>query len=231
MKRFYKKAEARPAEGGHEVVLDGRPVRTPARAPLVLSRAALAEAIAEEWHRQGDDIDPRKMPLTGLANAVIDRISPDPQAFAEGLARYGESDLLCYRADTPPALVARQSDQWDPILDWARHRFDVEFQIATGVIHRPQPPETVERLARAIASRDPFTLAALSPIVTISGSLVLALALADGAFDLETIWSAATLDEAWQAQQWGEDAEAAKALANRRAEFEAAWRFLKLAEA
>lgn len=231
MKRFYKQAASRPVDSGFEIVLDARPVRTPARAPLVVPRAPLAEAIAEEWHSQGDDIDPRSMPLTGLANAVIDRISPDPEAFAEGLARYGEADLLCYRAESPPPLVARQAEHWDPILDWARHRFDVEFQIATGVIHQRQPGETVERLARAIRSRDPFMLAALSPVVTISGSLVLALALAEGAFDLETIWSAATLDEAWQAEQWGEDAEAAKALANRRAEFEAAWRFLKLAEA
>jgi chaperone required for assembly of F1-ATPase len=230
MKRFYDRAEARDAAGGFEIALDGRPVKTPARAPLVMPQRHLAEAIAGEWASQGEDIDPRSMPLTGLANAALDRVSADPESFAFGLARYGETDLLCYRAESPPPLVARQAEQWDPILDWARHRFDVDFHVTAGVIHRPQPEQTVRTLARAVASRDSFALAALSPLVTIAGSLVLALALAERAFDFQTIWAAATLDEAWQAEQWGEDTEASRMLANRRTEFESAFRFLELSE-
>jgi chaperone required for assembly of F1-ATPase len=168
------------------------------------------------------------MPLTGLANAAIDRVSPDPDAFAAGLAQYGESDLLCYRAEGPSALVARQSASWDPILAWARRRFDINFEVVTGIIHRPQPANTIAQLAQAVAARDAFELAALSPLVTISGSLVIALALAEEAIDLETAWAAATLDEAWQAERWGEDEEATARLEARRSEFEAAERFLRL---
>jgi chaperone required for assembly of F1-ATPase len=203
-------------------------VKTPARNPLAVPTEELAEAIAEEWNYQGEEIDPRTMPLTGLANAAIDRVSPDPQAFARGLAAYGESDLLCYRSEGPQELVRRQEAAWDSILHWARRRFDVDFALACGVMHRPQPESTTRRLAEAVAVHDPFRLAALSPLVTISGSLVIALALAEGEIGLEQAWAAATLDEAWQAEQWGEDALAVQALAARRRDFEAAYRFLTL---
>ena len=225
VKRFYAQASA-TADGAIE--LDGKPVRTPARRPLVLPTAALAEAVAAEWNAQGDKVDPRTMSLTGLANAAIDRIVPDPEAFARGLAAYGESDLICYRADGPPRLVARQAELWDPILAWGRRRYDVDFELARGVIHRPQPPPTVERLAQAMLARSPFELAALAPLVTISGSLLIALALAEGAIDLDIAWDAAALDEQWQAELWGEDGDAARALAARRAEFDAGHRFLGL---
>lgn len=228
MKRFYKEATARAAPGGWEIVLDGRPVRTPGRLPLVLPSERLAEAIAEEWRAQGDKVDPRSMPLTGLANAAIDRIAPDPHAFARSLSRYGESDLLCYRAETPAALVDRQAAAWDPLLTWARRRFDADFEVVCGIIHRPQPSAALDRVGKAVSARGPFELAALSPLVTISGSLLIALALAERAIDLETAWTAATLDEAWQAEKWGEDPEAAAALAARRRDFDAAWRFLEL---
>jgi chaperone required for assembly of F1-ATPase len=228
MKRFYSRAEAAPEPGGVGIRLDGRAVKTPARSPLVVPTEELAEAIAEEWNAQGEEVDPRSMSLTGLANAAIDRVAADPEAFARGLAAYGESDLLCYRAETPQALVDRQAEAWDRLLRWARRRFEVEFEIACGVMHRPQPAETVERLARAVASRDPFRLAALSPLVTISGSLLIALALAEGEIGLEEAWAAATLDEAWQAEQWGEDALAAQAMEARRRDFAAAYRFLTL---
>jgi chaperone required for assembly of F1-ATPase len=228
MKRFYSKAEAVPQPGGVAVLLDGRPIKTPARAALAVPTEELAEAIAAEWNAQGEEIDPHAMPLTGLANAAIDRVAPDPAAFARSLAAYGETDLLCYRSETPKPLVERQAQRWDPLLGWARRRFDVDFEIAEGVMHRPQPGETVERLAQAVASRDPFQLAALSPLVTISGSLVTALALAEGEIGLDAAWAAATLDEAWQAEQWGEDALATAALNARRRDFEAAYRFLTL---
>jgi chaperone required for assembly of F1-ATPase len=228
MKRFYR--EARAAAGG-AVELDGRPVRTPARRPLAVPSGPLAEAIAAEWNAQSESIDPRAMPLTALANAAIDRIAPDPESFARGLAAYGESDLLCYRAEGPPRLVERQSQHWDPLLAWARRRYDVDFEVTRGILHRRQPKATVDRLAHAVQARPPFELAALSPLVTISGSLVVALALAEEAIDLETAWSAAALDEQWQAEHWGEDSEAARALAARRSEFEAAELFLRLLSA
>ena len=228
MKRFYKNAAARAADGGYEILLDERPVKTPQRARLLVPSERLGAAIAEEWNSQGEKVDPRSMPLTGLANAAIDRVGPERDAFVKSLAQFGESDLLCYRADKPDALAKRQAEIWDPLLAWARQRFDIDFELVCGIIHRPQPASTVERLAKAVAARGPFELAALSPLVTISGSLLIALALAEGAIDLETAWSAATLDEAWQAEQWGHDEEAAEVLANRRRDFEAGDRFLKL---
>jgi chaperone required for assembly of F1-ATPase len=211
-----------------EVRLDGRPVRTPGRAPLAIPYPHLADAIAEEWRAVEGDIDPRAMPLTGLANAAIDRIAPDPEAFAAGLARYGESDLLCYRADTPAELVARQQAAWDPFLDWARSRYDVHFAVTAGIIHTPQPDATVTRLAEAVAARTAFELAGLSPVVTTTGSLVAALALLEGAADAATVWRAAEVDEDWQAEQWGEDDLARRARDAHRADFEAGARFLSL---
>lgn len=224
MKRFYK---AVTVEDG-AILLDRRPVKTPARAALSLPAPALAEAVAEEWRAQGDVIDPRSMPLTGLANAAIDRVAADPAGFARDLARYGESDLLCYRADGPAPLVARQAAAWDPPLAWAQARYDVHFLIATGIVHRPQPAETIRRLADAVAARDALALAGLSPLVTVSGSLVLALALAEGALGADAAWAAARVDEDWQAEQWGEDSLAVAAMEGRRRDFAAAARFLSL---
>jgi chaperone required for assembly of F1-ATPase len=228
VRRFYKVASTASGPGGIAILLDGRPVKTPGRAPLAVPTEALAEAIAAEWAAQGDEIDPRAMPLTGLANAAIDRVAPDREAFARGLARYAEADLLCYRADAPQALLRRQAAAWDPLLAWARGRFEVEFEITAGVMHRPQPPRTVERLAGAVLERGPFELAGLAPLVTVSGSLVIALALAEGAASLEAAWSAATLDEAWQAEHWGDDPLAAAAHDERRRDFDAGYRFLSL---
>ena len=228
MTRFYSHATLRAAQGGFEILLDVRAVKSPARRPLLLPTEPLARAVAEEWNAQGEKVDPRSMPLTGLANAAIDRVAPDAESFARGLAAYSENDLLCYRAEGPSSLVARQAELWDPLLAWARRRFDVDFEIVCGIMHRPQYEATLRQLAHAVAARDPFALAGLSPIVTIGGSLIVALALAEEAIDLDTAWSAATLDEAWQAEQWGEDAEAAAALEARRHDFAAAYRFLTL---
>lgn len=225
MKRFWKHVTVDPERG---VRLDDRPVRTPGRVPLLLPTDILAEAVADEWRAVADDIDPHAMPLTGLANAAIDRVATDPAAFAAGLAAYGESDLLCYRADSPSDLVARQAALWDPPLDWARDRYDVHFEIVAGVMHRPQSEATVERLGAAIAARTAFELAPLSTIVTITGSLVLALALAERAMDAKAVWAAANLDEDWQAEQWGEDDLAVKTREAHQREFEPAARFLSL---
>ena len=225
MRRFWKDVTVEPGNG---IALDGKPVRTPGRAPLALPTPQLAEAVAGEWRAVGETIDPRAMPLTGLANAAIDRIAPDSAAFAAGLAAYGESDLLYYRAEDPPELVARQEAAWDPLLEWARGRYDVHFEPTTGVMHRAQPEATVARLSEAVAALDPFRLAALSPVVTISGSLVTALALVEDAATPEAVWQAAHVDEDWQAEQWGEDTLAVQAREARRAEFDAGVRFLGL---
>jgi chaperone required for assembly of F1-ATPase len=228
MRRFYKEAASRPAEGGHEILLDGRPVKTPARRALVVPSDALAQAVADEWEAQGEKVDPRSMPFTGLANAAIDRVGPDRDSFARSLSQYGESDLLCYRAEGTDSLASRQARLWDPLLAWARRRFDVNFEVIAGIMHRPQPQHTIDQLSHAVAARSAFELAAFSPLVTISGSLVIALALAEGEIGLEEAWAAATLDEAWQLEQWGADAEAEKMLEGRRRDFEAAYRFLQL---
>lgn len=228
MKRFWKEVALDAGPSGWSITLDGRPLKTPARETLVVITHLLGDAIAEEWRACGEEIDPRQMPMTGLANAAVDHIAPAPHVFRDELARYAEADLLCYRAEHPPKLVAAQLAEWDPLLEWARHRFDVAFRITAGIIHVPQPPATIARLAAALAPADPFQLAALSPIVTIGGSLVTALALFEGAIDLDTAWSAVSLDDRWQIDQWGADDEAVAALANRRQDFAAAARFLRL---
>lgn len=223
MKRFWKEVTIGP---DRVVALDGRPVRTPGRVPLALPTEALAEAIAAEWRGVGETLDPRAMPLTGLANAAIDRIAPDRASFAAGLARYGEGDLLCYRAESPTELVRRQAAAWDPPLAWARGRYDVHFEVTAGVVHVPQPAATVARLGDAVGALDEWALAGLSPVVTITGSLVLGLAVVEGAMDAEAVWNAANLDEDWQAEQWGEDALASQARENRRHDYGASVRFL-----
>ena len=227
MKRFWKTVEI-VEDGGLGIALDGRRVKSPARAELAVPTRALAEAIADEWREAGEEIDPRAMPLTGLANAAIDRVVPEAEAFAAGLAKYGETDLLCYRSGSPAELAERQEQEWNPLLAWARRRYDVDFRVTASPTYVPQPPGTVERLAHAVAALDPFRLAGLSPLVTIGGSLVAALAVAEEAIGADEAWAAVSLDERWQRQQWGSDAEAETALAQRRKDFLAAAKFLNL---
>jgi len=228
VKRFWKAVSVVPDGEGWGVRLDERPVRTPARAPLVVPNEALAQAIADEWEGTGEQVNPRAMPLTGLANAAIDRVAPDKQTFADGLARYAEADLACYRAGSPGELVERQADSWDALLGWARRRFDVDFATTTGVTHVQQPRATVDRLGHEVAALGPFQLAALSPLVTIGGSLVAALAVLEKAVTPEAAWDAVSFDDRWQLERWGSDAEAQAALDNRRKDFLAASRFLDL---
>ncbi|MCL6729022.1 ATP12 family chaperone protein [Sphingomonas hankyongi] len=228
MRRFWKEVEVQHEAGGWAIRLDDRPLRTPARAALLLPTEPLGQAVAEEWRSAGETVHPRAMPMTGLANAAIDRVEPERQAFAGGLARYGEADLACYRSDWPPDLVERQSNAWDPLLAWARRRFDVDFVTTSGMLHVPQPPATVDRLAHAVSALDAFRLAGLSPLVTIGGSLVAALAVLEKAMTPEEAWDAVSIDERWQLEQWGDDAEAVAALENRRSDFMAAARFLAL---
>lgn len=228
MKRFWKDVSLRPEEAGWAIELDGRPVRTPARSVLVVPARALADGIAGEWRAIEDEIDPRAMPLTGLANAAIDRIAPERQAFAGGLARYGEADLACYRSEWPPELVSRQEASWDGLLDWGRRRYDADFLTTSGLRHVPQPQATIDRLSQALAELNPFQLAGVSPMVTIGGSLLAALAVLEEAMAPEEAWDAVSVDERWQLEQWGGDPEAKTALCNRRRDFLEGARFLAL---
>lgn len=228
MKRFWKQAKAVSSGEHWGVELDGRPVKTPARAMLEVPTEALADAIAEEWNAVGETLDPRALPLTGLANAAVDRVATAREAFAANLANYAKGDLACYRADSPRELVARQEESWDALLGWARRRFDVDFVTTDGILHVDQPEATVERLAHALAVLDPYRLAALSPLVTIGGSLLAALAVLEEAQTPDQAWATVTVDDRWQLDQWGSDAEAELALENRRRDFLAAARFLAL---
>jgi chaperone required for assembly of F1-ATPase len=231
MKRFWKTAETVENNYGWAVQLDAKPLRTPAREALTVPSRALAEAIAGEWNAVEGEIDTRAMPLTGLANAAIDRVAPDKKTFADGLARYAEADLACYRAEGPQDLIDRQTKDWDALLSWGRRRFDVDFNTTSAIRHVAQPTATVERLSHAVAALDAFRLAGLSPLTTIGGSLLAALGVLEGAFSPEEAWEAVSLDERWQLEQWGSDAEAEAALASRRWDFIAAARFLELLDA
>jgi chaperone required for assembly of F1-ATPase len=228
VKRFWKSVSVETEAEGCRIELDGRPIKTPARALLVLPTIALAEAIADEWRAVEQKVDPRRMPLTGLSNAALDRIAPDPKAFAEGLARYAEADLACYRAEGPRELVSTQEEEWDKLLCWARRRFDIDFETTTGLKHVAQPPSTIEQLRHYVTTLGAFQLAGLSPLVTIGGSLVAAIGVVEKAFSADEAWTSVSVDERWQLQQWGSDLEAEAALENRRRDFFAAARFLEL---
>ena len=230
MKRFWAAANAVERDGWG-VELDGKPLRPPARESLNVPTRALAEAIAEEWDSVDGEIDPRAMPLTGLANAAIDRVHADKSVFADGLARYAKADLACYRAEGPQGLVDRQAQEWDALLGWGQRRFDVDFNTTGAIVHVAQPPATIERLTHALSMLDPFRLAGLSPLVTIGGSLLAALGVLEGAFSPEQAWGAVSLDDRWQLEQWGSNAEAEAALDARRRDFLAAARFLELLDA
>jgi chaperone required for assembly of F1-ATPase len=227
-KRFYSQAQV--GEGGPDgfpVLLDGKQVYTPARRPLAAPTRALAEAIAREWEAQAALIDPGRMPLTRLANAVIDAVAEQAPAVAEEIAHYLGSDLTCYRADAPEGLVEKQALAWDPPLAWAREAFGARFALAQGVMHVAQPREAIDA-ARAAIPTDMWRLGAVSAITTLTGSALLALALNADAFDAETAWAAAHVDEDWQMSQWGRDELALARRDYRRAEFDAAVAVLKL---
>lgn len=227
-KRFWKAAQVEPEGEGWGVRLDGRPVRTPSGHLLVAPTRALAEATAQEWDAQGERLDPRTMPLTRSLNTVIERVAPRPDEVADAIAAYGEADLLCYRAPHPQALADRQAEAWDPWLDWAERRHGARMVRAEGVMHVDQPPESVEALRQAARAHGPFQLAALHEFVTLSGSLILGLAVAEGALPAEEGWRLSRIDEEYQIEQWGEDAEAAARAETRRKDFLAARRLMDL---
>jgi chaperone required for assembly of F1-ATPase len=214
MKRFYKDVQVAPQERGFAVLLDGRPVKTPARNTLILPTKHLAEAIAREWHAQGDEVIATAMPLLRLANTVIDGVTANRDEVIGAILRFGENDLLCYRAHQPPQLVARQREGWDPLLDWVRQRHGVHMRVAEGLTHVDQTPEALLALRQALEEKEPFTLGALHVIASITGSAVLALAVANGFISGSNAFALSRIDEIYQAEKWGEDAEAAKRTAH-----------------
>lgn len=210
MKRVYKIVAVDSIEGGFQVALDGKPLRTPARAPLVLPQRALIAGIAAEWDAQTGIIVPDSMPLMQLASTAIDHVAPQRERIVADVAQYATTDLVCYRADSPVGLVERQQKIWQPLVDWVRQQFDAPLAVFTGVMPRPQPPETLRALRTAIDSLGDLELTALQAITAASGSLVIALALLRRRIDPDQAWAASQLDETFQIEKWGEDAEAAK---------------------
>lgn len=210
MNRFYKEVSIAPAGSGFAVLLDGKPVKTPARRALVLPTERLAAAVAAEWQAQGADIIVTAMPLLRLSNTVIDGVANNREDVINAILRFGENDLLCYRAYHPPDLAARQREGWDPILDWARQRLSARMTVAEGLGHVYQSPETLAALREALTPCDSFILAGLHVIASITGSLVLALAVAEGQTTCVHAFALSRIDESYQAEKWGQDAEAQK---------------------
>jgi len=221
-----------PQGGGGQVafrlLLDGKPVRTPAKRELALPTRALADAVAAEWEAQGERIDPATMPLTKLANAIIDGVIARQAEVRAEIVKYAGSDLLCYRAEGPEELIRRQCESWDPVLDWVRERHGAALAIVDGIMPAQQPAAVSQAIARALEPHGPFELAAIHVMTTLMGSALLALAHAHGRLSAEAAWSAAHVDEDWQISKWGEDAEAKARRDRRWAEMQAASRLLAL---
>lgn len=224
-KRFWNNAEVSASGEGFTVTLDGRAVKTPAKALLVVPTAALAELIAQEWRAQGEVIDPASMPATRAANSAIDKVRDQKAAVAEVVAAYGDSDLVCYRASGPEGLVVRERAAWDPLIDWVAHRYGIHPVLREGVMHAPQPQVLLDSFHPDIARLSSFELVAFHDLVAFSGSLIIGLALIDRFATPEALWSASRVDEDWQTEQWGEDDEAAKLAEGRRQAFLDAARF------
>ncbi len=220
-KRFYGSAGVTEIPGGFAIVLDGKPVRTPSRHPLAVPAREIAEAIAAEWDAQKETIDPVTMPLTRLANSVIDAVVGRVEAVADDIAKYFQSDMLFYRAGHPEALVAREAAHWDPVLFWAADSLGAHFILAEGIVHVRQADQAVAA-ARAALPADPWSIAALHVVTTLTGSALLALALMRGVLDQDQVWSAAHVDEDWNIEQWGVDEEVAARRMARFMDFRAA---------
>lgn len=227
-KRFYNDVAVADDGAGAALLLDGKTVRTPAKKPLALPSRALAEAVAEEWRAQGERIDPLTMPLTKLANSAIDGVAGREQAVIDDIMNHAASDLLCYRAPGPRGLVDSQTRHWDKVLDWAKEALGAPLVLGEGVVHVAQPQTSLDRLRQTLAGRDAFSLAALHVMTALTGSALLALAVALGRLTPEEAWAAAHVDEDWQISQWGEDDEAAARRDNRRRDFAAAAQFERL---
>lgn len=222
-RRFYTQASVVETEEGFAVRLDGKPVRTPGKSLLALPSSAAAQLVAAEFAAQAEMIDPMTMPVLRLANAAIDGVALDTRAVLEDVTRFAGSDLLCYRAESPQALADRQAKAWDPVLGWARAALGARFFLAEGVMHVEQPHESVAAVDNWLRQREePFRLAAIHVITTLTGSALLAIAIDAGAIGPDEGWAAAHVDEDWNIEQWGEDADAAARRAARRRDFDGA---------
>lgn len=219
MKRFWSEATVEQVASGYEIRLDDRPVRTPAKRLLAVPTEAVALRIAAEWDAQEKTVDPSTMPWTRSANAAIDKVATQREEVANHLADYAASDLLCYRADGPEALVARQAEAWDPFLDWASDRFGARLKVTAGVMPVAQAPADLARLAARMRGMSAFQLTGFYDLVTLTGSFVLGLAAAEKREDPKALWARSRIDENWQIEQWGEDEEAAEAAEIKRIAF------------
>lgn len=227
-KRFYAQTAVSEVEGGFAVLLDGRTLSTPRGTPLILQSAALARAIAGEWEAQEEEINPRTMPMTGLANAAVDRIGPEREAMIERLRGYAETDLLCYRAEEPEDLIRRQQRHWQPLLDWAEEAHGIHLTVTSGVVPVAQPGSAREALSAVLEGCDDFEVTALVGLAAATGSLIIAMALAAGRIDAAEAFSLAFLDENFQSERWGMDAEALARLRAIEGDIQAAARLLDL---
>lgn len=231
IRRFYKDVTLGEASGGFQVLLDGRGVKTVGGAPQVVAARALAEALAAEWRQQGEQIDPRSLPLRDMADYAIDIVARDPAAIAAGLIAYAETDTLCYRADPDEPLHARQQAVWEPLLAAFEAANGIALVRVSGVLHRPQPPAALAALEARLLALDPFALAGVEAMTKLAASLVTALAALDAAHEEEplALWQAVCLEEEWQAELWGRDEEAEERRARREADFLRACAFARLA--
>lgn len=228
-KRFWKEARVTDVDGGFSVVLDGRPVKTPAKSPLTVPTRAMAAAIAAEWDAQDGAINPTTMLVTRAANAAIDKVAIQHKEVADLIAAYGDADLTCYRAEGPAELTSRQAAAWDPLLDWADATFGARLRPLTGVIHEPQDPGALNKLSAQVHAMDTFTLTAFHDLVSLSGSLVIGLAALRDLHPAEDLWHLSRIDETWQAEFWGDDEEATAQAALKQSDFIAAKTFHDLA--
>lgn len=230
-KRFWTDATVGEVNGGFDVRLDGRAIKTPAKTALVMPSRTIAEAVAAEWQAQEKQIDPNTMPVTRAVNAALDKVTPQRGEVVDMLAAYGDSDLLCYRATSPEELVARQAAAWDPLLDWAAQRFGARLLPVQGVMHQPQDAAAIAALRDATDALDAFELTAFHDLVSLSGSLVIGLAAVEAQSAPERLWETSRIDEAWQEEQWGADDEATEVTRRKREAFLSADRFLKMLRA
>lgn len=227
-RRFWKTTDIRPIDGGWEILLDERVIRTPGKQPLIVPTEALARAIAQEWDAQVDVVDPNTMPMTRFANSALEKVTPQFAAVAAMLAEYGGTDLLCYRAEAPEDLSRRQAEGWDPMIDWAATELQAPLVITHGVLPVPQEQASLQRLRAKLDALDFFGLTAAHDLITIPGSLLLGLAVLEGRLTAKEVHDLSRIDEEFQADRWGRDDEADIAAANRLGALEDAERFWKL---
>ncbi|ABC62358.1 ATP12 family chaperone protein [Erythrobacter litoralis] len=219
MKKFWKEVSVEQVDGGYQVALDGRGIRTQGKRPQIVQTAALAELLADEWRAQGKDIDPASFPHRDMADYAIDRIATAADDIPAKLIGFMETDTLCYRADPDEPLYKRQLDMWEPLVTAFEMREDIRVERASGIIHKPQPPESLAKLRARIDALDPFTLAALFATTSLSASLIIGLGTLEADADSETLWDAANCEEDWQVELWGDDFEAADRRARRKRDF------------